>query len=147
MSHAKETMDRFNLSRFTSAQQGVYETVCTELTRGRKQTHWIWFIFPQVDGLGHSPTAKQYAIKSRDEAVAYLATPLLGTRLIECTKMVLAVPNKSAHEIFGSPDDMKFRSSMTLFDAVDGGKIYRKALEHFYGERDPATLVILKKWA
>jgi uncharacterized protein (DUF1810 family) len=73
-----QTMDRFNLSRFTSAQQGVYETVCTELTRGRKQTHWIWFIFPQVDGLGHSPTAKQYAIKSRDEAVAYLRRRFWG---------------------------------------------------------------------
>ena len=130
MSQAIETSDRFNLGRFTLAQQRVYETVCTELIRGRKQMRWIWFIFPQVDGLGHGPTAKQYAIKSRDEAVAYLATPLLGARLIECTKLVLAVPNKSAHEIFGSPDDIKFRSSMTLFDAVDGGKIYRKALEH-----------------
>jgi uncharacterized protein (DUF1810 family) len=148
MPQAKETTDRFNLSRFTSAQQRVYGTVCTELTRGRKETHWIWFIFPQVDGLGRSRTAKQYAIKSRDEAVAYLATPLLGARLIECTKLVLAVPKKSAHEIFGSPDDMKFRSSMTLFDAVDDGNLYRQALDHFYGgEPDLATLAILKEWA
>jgi uncharacterized protein (DUF1810 family) len=119
-----------------------------ELTRGRKETHWILFVFPQIDGLGRSPTAKQYAIKSRDEAVAYLATPLLGARLIECTKLVLAVPKKSAHEIFGSPDDMKFRSSMTLFDAFDGSSLYRQALDRFYGgESDLATLAILKEWA
>jgi uncharacterized protein (DUF1810 family) len=147
MSHVDETTDRFNLGRFTSAQQPVYETVRAELKSGRKRTHWIWFIFPQVDGLGHSATAKHYAIKSRDEAVAYLATPLLAARLIECTKLVLAVPDKSPHDIFGSPDDMKFRSSMTLFDAVDGGNLYRQAIDRFYGgDPDPATLAILKEW-
>jgi uncharacterized protein (DUF1810 family) len=147
MSQVGETTDRFNLGRFTSAQQQVYEAVRAELKSGRKRTHWIWFIFPQVDGLGHSSTAKQYAIKSRDEAVAYLATPLLAARLIECTKLVLAVPQKSAHDIFGSPDDMKFRSSMTLFDAVDGGNLYRQAIDRFYGcDPDPATLAILKEW-
>ncbi len=143
-----EPTDRFNLGRFISAQQPVYETVRAELKSGRKRTHWIWFIFPQVDGLGHSPTAKQYAIKSRDEAVAYLATPLLAARLIECTKLVLgAAPDKSAHDVFGSPDDMKFRSSMTLFDAVDGGSLYRQAIDRFYGgDPDRATLTILKEW-
>jgi uncharacterized protein (DUF1810 family) len=122
--------------------------VLAELKSGRKQSHWIWFIFPQVDGLGRSSTAHQYAIKSREEAIAYLATPVLGARLIECTKAVLAVPDKSAHEIFGSPDDMKFHSSMTLFDAVDGGDLYRQALDRFFnGEPDQATLDILREWS
>ena len=101
---------------------------------------------PQVDGFGRSDTAKRYAIKSRDEAIAHLATPVLGARLIECTKLVLAVDDKSAPDIFGSPDDMKFRSSMTLFDAVDGGDLYSQALNRFYGgERDQAMLDILKQ--
>lgn len=147
MSQLGETSVRFDLDRFTSAQQAVYESVRAELRNGRKRTHWIWFIFPQVDGLGHSSTAQRYAIKSRDEAVAYLATPLLAVRLVECTKLVLAVPEKPAHDIFGSPDDMKFRSSMTLFEAVGGGNLYRQAIDRFYGgEPDPATLAILKKW-
>jgi uncharacterized protein (DUF1810 family) len=144
----QDRTDSFDLQRFISAQQPVYQTVLTELKSGRKQSHWIWFIFPQVDGLGRSSTAHQYAIKSRAEAIAYLATPVLAARLIECTKAVLAVPDKSAHEIFGSPDDMKFHSSMTLFDAVDGGDLYAKALERFYGgKRDTATVDILKQWS
>jgi uncharacterized protein (DUF1810 family) len=142
-----ETTNRFDLQRFIGAQQAVYATVLAELKRGRKRTHWIWFIFPQVDGLGRSSTAHEFAIKSRDEAIAYLATPVLGARLIECTKLVLAIPDKSAHDIFGSPDDMKFRSSMTLFDAVDGGSLYRQALDRFFGgEPDQATLDILESW-
>lgn len=105
-------------------------------------------IFPQVDGLGHSETAKHYAIKSRDEAVAYLATPALGARLLECTKLALAITDKSAHDIFGSPDDMKFHSSMTLFDAVDGGDLYATALDRCYGgKRDTAPVDILKQWS
>jgi len=140
--------DSFDLQRFIAAQQPVYQTVLAELKSGRKQSHWIWFIFPQVDGLGSSSTAHQYAIRSREEAFAYLATPVLGARLIECTKAVLAVPDKSAHEIFGSPDDMKFHSSMTLFDAVDGGDLYGKALDRFYGgKRDTATVDILQQWS
>lgn len=100
----------------------------------------------KLTGSAHSPTAKHYAIHSRDEAIANLATPALGARLIECTKLVLAVPNKSAHDIFGSRDDMKFRSSMTLFDAIDGGGLYRQAIDRFFdGKPDPATLDILKK--
>jgi uncharacterized protein (DUF1810 family) len=102
------TTDRFNLQRFVAAQQSVYSTVLAELKSGRKQTHWIWFIFPQVDGLGRSSTAQHFAIRSRDEAIAYLATPVLGARLLECTKLALAVPDKSAHDIFGSPDDISF---------------------------------------
>jgi uncharacterized protein (DUF1810 family) len=142
-----ETTNRFDLQRFIGAQQAVYTTVLAELKRGHKRTHWIWFIFPQVDGLGRSSTAHEFAIKSRDEAIAYLATPVLGARLIECTKLVLAIPDKSAHDIFGSPDDMKFRSSMTLFDAVDGGSLYRQALDRFFGgEPDQATLDILESW-
>ena len=141
--HGKTTR-RFNLQRFTEAQQPLYSTALGELKAGRKRTHWMWFVFPQVEGLGHSSMTQHYAIKSRDEAVAYLATPALGARLIECTKAVLAVPDKSAHDIFGSQDDMKFHSSMTLFDAVDGGGLYGQALDRFFaGERDQATLAIL----
>jgi uncharacterized protein (DUF1810 family) len=143
----RETTDPFNLQRFIGAQQAVYRTVLAELKSGRKQTHWIWFIFPQVNGLGRSSTAQRYAIKSRNEAVSYLATPALGTRLIECTNLVMAIANKSAHEVFGSPDDMKFRSSMTLFADVDGGSLYSRVLDRFFsGEPDRATLDILKSW-
>jgi uncharacterized protein (DUF1810 family) len=148
MDKFNDTTDGFDLQRFIAAQQTAYKAVLAELKSGRKQTHWIWFVFPQVDGLGKSATAKHYAIKSRDEAVAYLATPLLGARLLECTKLVLAVPHKSAHDIFGPPDDMKFRSSMTLFDAVDSGGLYGEALDRFYGgERDKTTLDILQEWS
>jgi uncharacterized protein (DUF1810 family) len=140
------TTDHFDLHRFIGAQNGIYTRVLAELRRGRKQTHWIWFIFPQIEGLGHSSMAQHFSIRSREEAIAYLAMPVLGARLIECTKLVLAVPNKSAHEIFGSPDDMKFRSSMTLFDAVDRGDFYGQALDRFYGGgRDEATLDILQE--
>jgi uncharacterized protein (DUF1810 family) len=116
VTQSEPTTDRFRLQRFVTAQRDIYDVARTELASGRKQTHWMWFIFPQADGLGHSSTARHFAIRSRDEAVAYLATPLLGARLIECTKLVLAVPDKSADEIFGSPDDMKLRSQ--YFTAV-----------------------------
>jgi uncharacterized protein (DUF1810 family) len=141
------TTNRFNLQRFISAQEPLYAAALAELTAGRKRTHWMWFVFPEVDGLGHSSMARQYAIRSRDEAIAYLATPLLGARLTECTNTVLAVPEKSAHEIFGSPDDLKFHSSMTLFDSVDRGRLYGQALNRlFNGKPDNATLDILKRW-
>jgi len=141
------TTGRFNLQRFISAQQSVYPIALAELKTGRKQTHWMWFVFPQVAGLGHSSIAKQYAIRSHDEAVAYLATPLLGLRLAECTNAVLGVHGKSAHEIFGSPDDMKFHSSMTLFDAVSKSGIYAQALERFFGgQRDESTISVLRRW-
>jgi uncharacterized protein (DUF1810 family) len=147
MSQPVASTDPFNLQRFIAAQAALYPAVVSELRAGKKRTHWMWFIFPQVDGLGHSSMATRYAIRSRGEAIAYLATPLLGARLLECTMAVLAVPDKSAHEIFGSPDDMKFHSSMTLFDAVDGSSQYGQALDRFFdGMRDKATLDILNRW-
>jgi uncharacterized protein (DUF1810 family) len=137
----------FNLARFVAAQHTVYQTVVKELRAGRKQTHWIWFVFPQVDGLGRSPTAKYYSVKSRREAITYLAHPQLGMRLRECTELALGHRDKTAHQIFGSPDDLKFRSSMTLFDAIGGQSLYRTALKHFYGgQDDKATLDILERW-
>jgi uncharacterized protein (DUF1810 family) len=137
----------FSLQRFIAAQAALYPTVVKELRDGTKRSQWMWFIFPQLHGLGQSSMARQYAIRSHDEAIAYLATPLLGARLLECTRAVLAVQNKSAHEIFGSPDDLKFRSSMTLFAAVDGSGPYDQTLDRFFGgNRDQATLDILKQW-
>lgn len=139
--------DEYELERFVLAQQLVYATALAELKAGAKRTHWIWFIFPQVEGLGRSAMSQRYAIKSKAEAVAYLAHPLLGTRLAECTRAVLAMAEKSAHEIFGSPDDLKFRSSMTLFSAVDAGRLYRDGLDRFFDrEGDPATLAVLDEW-
>jgi uncharacterized protein (DUF1810 family) len=141
------TTSNFDLQRFIAAQGSIYPTVLAELKAGQKRTHWMWFVFPQVEGLGHSAIAQRFAIRSREEAVAYVATPLLAGRLIECTQTVLSVAGKSAHEIFGSPDDMKLHSSMTLFDAVDGGDLYGRALDRFFaGKRDDKTLSILKQW-
>lgn len=134
--------DPFDLKRFVDAQDPVYDTVLGELRAGRKRTHWMWFVFPQLRGLGHSPTAVHYGIASRDEAQAYLAHSLLGGRLRECTGLVLDVDGRSAREVFGSPDDMKLRSSMTLFAhcAQDGGQ-FRAVLDKFYdGREDAATL-------
>ena len=102
----------YNLGRFISAQEGIFESVLTELENGRKQTHWMWFIFPQIDGLGFSSTTRYYAIKSLEEARQYRHHPVLGARLLQCTGLVLAVEGKSANEIFGSPDDMKLKSCM-----------------------------------
>ena len=129
------------LHRFVEAQAGVYADALGELRAGRKRTHWMWFVFPQIEGLGHSAMAQRYAIQSRAEAVAYLAHDTLGARLRECTQAVLDVPGRTAHEIFGSPDDVKFRSCMTLFDAIAPRDIFDAALTRFYvGQRDPATL-------
>jgi uncharacterized protein (DUF1810 family) len=117
-----------------------------ELRNGRKRSHWMWFVFPQIGGLGHSAMARRYAIASCDEALAYLKHPTLGPRLRECTQTVCAIEGRSLGEIFGSPDDLKFRSSMTLFEAVSGDPLFRSALDKFCaGESDPATLSILKK--
>ena len=131
----------FDLERFVRAQEGVYSGVADELRRGRKTGHWIWFIFPQVAGLGRSPTSQQYAIASIAEAAAYLAHPVLGTRLRECASLVLAVPDRSAGEIFGELDAMKLRSSMTLFHrAAPDEPLFRHVLERFFdGRPDPAT--------
>jgi uncharacterized protein (DUF1810 family) len=137
---------RFDLQRFVSAQQPVYATALAELKAGAKRTHWMWFIFPQAEGLGHSAMAQRYAIRSRDEATAYLAHPLLGTRLAECTRAMLRATG-SANGILGSPDDLKFRSSMTLFSAVDAGPLYREALQRFFeGGEDALTIGVLKGW-
>ncbi|HWC29950.1 MAG TPA: DUF1810 domain-containing protein [Dehalococcoidia bacterium] len=137
--------DPFNLQRFVDAQAPIYDQVCIELSRGRKASHWMWFIFPQIVGLGSSPMAQHYAIGSGAEATAYASHSLLGSRLRECTAMVNAISGSTAHEIFGSPDDLKFRSCLTLFAvcAQDAG-IFQDALDRYYGgESDPLTLARL----
>ncbi len=139
--------DPYDLKRFLSAQEGVYERALAELRGGQKRTHWMWFIFPQIDGLGYSPTAKRYAIKSREEAREYLNHPVLGKRLLECTEAVVALKGGSVSEIFGYPDDVKFTSSMTLFENIAGsGGVFSLAIERYcHGERDAATLRLLEK--
>src|SRR5260370_30714457 len=129
--------DRSNLERFVTAAAPVFETVLAELRAGRKRTHWMWFVFPQLSGLGRSSTARFYGIGSIDEAHAYLAHPLLGPRLDLCARIVLASESPSLHAIFGSPDDMKFRSCMTLFSpAADGpGNPFRRALDRWRSGR------------
>jgi uncharacterized protein (DUF1810 family) len=138
--------DPFDLMRFVRAQDPVYRDIQAELTRGRKQSHWMWFVFPQVAGLGFSAMSQRYAIASRAEARAYLAHPILGPRLVECTRLLLAVEGRTINAILGAPDDAKFRSSMTLFDAVSEEPVFDEALaRYFSGERDVATLAILSK--
>ena len=137
--------DRFQLQRFVDAQQPVYEAVLSELHAGRKRSHWMWFVFPQLEGLGASAMAQRYAIRSLAEAHAYLAHPLVGARLKECVGLVNKVEGRSAHEIFGSPDDLKFHSSMTLFAATAPQEpLFGEALhKYFAGRRDPLTLAKL----
>ena len=131
--------DPFNLQRFVAAQAPVYERVRAELKNGRKQSHWMWFIFPQIAGLGHSAMAQRYAISSLGEAEAYLTHPVLGPRLRECTRLVLQVEGKSAHDILGSPDDLKFHSSLTLFArAAPNEDVFSAALDKYYDGRDDA---------
>ena len=134
--------DQYNLERFVSAQDSIYAEVLSELRAGMKTSHWMWFIFPQIRGLGRSPVSVEYAISSREEAAAYLQHPVVGPRLKECTQLVLDVENRSAEEIFGSPDDMKFRSSMTLFAQVStDDDIYASALQQYFaGVPDQLTL-------
>lgn len=124
-----------DLERFVTAQAPVYERVVAELRAGQKRTHWMWFVFPQLRGLGSSPMAQTFGIASLDEARAYLAHPVLGARLIQCTDLVLVANERSAHDIFGSPDDVKFRSSMSLFAlaAGDGQHVFTRALERYFG--------------
>ena len=139
--------DPFDLERFVTAQEKVFETALAELQAGRKRSHWMWFIFPQLRGLGMSETARFYGIASRDEARAYLAHPVLGRRLAECTAAVLGVQGRSLHAILGSPDDMKFRSSMTLFDRASDApdNVFRQALDRYSaGQADKRTLQLLK---
>jgi uncharacterized protein (DUF1810 family) len=134
--------DQFDLQRFVDAQDPVYDTVLAELRGGAKRSHWIWFVFPQLRGLGRSPTAAHYGIASLDEARAYLAHDVLGPRLAECTRLVLAIDGRSVEDIFGWPDNLKVRSSMTLFThATDDNADFRGVLDKFYGgEEDPATV-------
>jgi uncharacterized protein (DUF1810 family) len=136
--------DPFGLRRFVQAQQPVYAQVCAELATGRKTSHWMWFVFPQLRGLGRSSMAQHYGIASADEARAYWAHLLLGPRLAQCTDLVLAVHGRTAHEIFGSPDDLKFRSCMTLFARATGEPLFSRALEkYFAGQADPATVGLI----
>ena len=134
--------DPYRLNRFIEAQNPVYEQVCAELRNGRKQGHWMWFIFPQLRGLGTSPTAARFGISSREEAQAYLNHPVLGKRLKECTVLVNEVKGHSAEQIFGYPDVLKFKSSMTLFVNVASDKqIFHDALQkYFEGHADLLTL-------
>jgi uncharacterized protein (DUF1810 family) len=137
----------YDLERFVRAQAPVYDTVVKELGAGRKRSHWMWFIFPQLEGLGLSEMAQRYAIASVDEAAAFLAHPVLGARLRECAALVLAVPGGSVDAIFGHPDNMKFHSSMTLFAAVPGtDPVFGQNLDkYFRGAPDSLTLARLKK--
>lgn len=137
--------DVYNLQRFLDAQERVYDTVLDELRTGRKSSHWIWFIFPQIAGLGPSGMAQKFAIASLEEAKAYLQHPVLGLRLRECTQLVLDVDGRSAEEIFGYPDHLKFRSCMTLFmTATTDNKIFKDALlKYFDGKPDTLTLDLL----
>jgi uncharacterized protein (DUF1810 family) len=136
--------DPFDLKRFVDAQAQVYQRVVAELGRGQKQSHWMWFIFPQFAGLGFSAMAQRFAIASRDEAVAYLRHDVLGPRFLECTRLVNSVEGKTIRQILGSPDDLKYRSSMTLFAAVSPEPEFRAALDKYYGgEADPRTLELL----
>ncbi|MDR5857470.1 DUF1810 domain-containing protein [Caballeronia sp. LZ062] len=138
--------DPFNLQRFVSAQESVIDEVRAELSAGRKRTHWMWFVFPQIAGLGHSPMAQRYAIQSLAEAQAYLAHPVLGARLVELTRTVNGVEGRSIEDIFGYPDHMKFHSSMTLFArAAPDEPIFDETLRrHFDGRPDEATLMRLR---
>jgi uncharacterized protein (DUF1810 family) len=137
--------DPFNLQRFLDAQSPVYERARREVEIGRKRSHWMWFIFPQIAGLGQSPMSIRFAIASLDEAQAYLAQPVLGARLRECARLTLAVESKTARGIFGSIDEVKFRSSMTLFArAAPGEELFQRCLDkYFAGDPDPATLARL----
>lgn len=137
--------DPYQLQRFVVAQEGIYEQALVELRRAKKRTHWIWYVFPQLDGLGSNPTARFYVIKSADEAKAYLLHPVLGPRLIECAEALLAITGKTATEILGFPDDLKLRSSATLFSAVSKpDSVFTRIIDqYFHGNPDPKTLDLL----
>ncbi len=134
-----------DLDRFVKAQEGDYERALAELRSGRKRSHWMWYVFPQVRGLGASPTSRHFAIEGREEAAAYLAHPVLGPRLVACAEALLGLEGKSAREILGSPDDLKLRSCATLFaEVAPPGSVFRKLLDkYFEGRPDAATLRLL----
>jgi|SRR5579884_3633807 len=137
--------DPYNLGRFVQAQARDFERALAEITRGEKRSHWMWYIFPQLDGLAFSSTAKHYAIKGLDEAKAYLAHPVLGARLRACAEALLPVEGRSATQIFGYPDDLKLRSCATLFAAVSPpGSVFQRVLDKYYGgQPDRKTLTLL----
>ncbi len=147
MTPGDRASDPYDLRRFVSAQEGVYDRALAELREGFKQSHWMWFIFPQIDGLGFSSTTRFYSLKGLEEARQYLAHPVLGARLLACTEAVLAVRGRTVSEIFGSPDDMKLQSSMTLFEFVSGpGSVFGRVLDTYYqGKRDTRPLQIVNK--
>ena len=139
-------MDQYNLSRFIEAQETTYKGAMLELARGRKDSHWTWYIFPQIDGLGNSETTKIFSIKSLEEGRAYLEHPLLGQRLVESCEILLTLKDKSINEVMGFPDDLKLLSSMTLFETFsESNSVFTRIIEvYFDGERDEATLEIIK---
>jgi uncharacterized protein (DUF1810 family) len=134
--------DRFDLQRFLDAQAPVYRQVLEELRAGRKASHWMWFVFPQIAGLGFSPMAQRYAVGGRDEAAVYAGHPVLGARLRECTELVNALEGRTLRDVFGSPDDLKFRSSVTLFAAcTPDHAVFQAALDKYCnGQGDPLTI-------
>jgi len=137
--------DPYDLQRFIQAQDPVYDQVCAELRNGQKASHWMWFIFPQLRGLGHSHMADKFGISSRQEAEAYLKHPILGPRLRECSRLVNLVEGRSIHQILGYPDDLKFKSSMTLFASIAPEEhVFQEALQKYFGgEFDRLTLELL----
>jgi uncharacterized protein (DUF1810 family) len=139
--------DPFDLQRFVDAQRADYDRALREIRNGRKQSHWMWYVFPQFAGLGMSPTSQRYAIGSLAEASAYLAHPVLGPRLLECADAVLALRDRSALEVFGAPDDMKLRSSATLFAAVSpAGSAFHRILEQYFGgDLDDRTRALIAR--
>jgi uncharacterized protein (DUF1810 family) len=144
---SSDRSDPYDLNRFISAQEGVYDRALAELRDGLKRSHWMWYIFPQIVGLGHSPTTRHYSIKSLEEARQYLAHPVLGARLKECAEAVLVHQGLSAEDIFGHPDDWKLQSSMTLFELLSGPQsVFSRVLDRYYlGKRDARTLQIVGK--
>ena len=145
MKECAQSHDRYDLTRFVRAQEGSYERALAEITQGRKRSHWMWYIFPQFDGLGFSSTSTQYAIKSVPEAEAYLRHPVIGPRLLASCEAALAVEGRSASEVFGSPDDMKLRSCATLFSSISpAGSVFEQLLDHYFdGKPDDNTLRLL----
>ena len=138
--------DAFDLARFVKAQAGIYEQALAEIRSGRKRSHWMWFIFPQLAGLGHSPMAQRYAIGSIAEARAYLADPVLGTRYRECVASLQALPATTAERVFGGIDAIKLKSSLTLFDEANHEPLFSEAIGRWFeGQRDEATLRLLRK--
>ena len=137
--------ENYNLRRFIEAQEGVYPVALRELREGRKRSHWMWYIFPQLKHLGHSYNAKYYGLSGVDEAAAYLAEPVLGQRLREVSTAILNLPTNDAHEVFGGIDSLKLRSSMTLFDLVSPNDVFARVLDkYFNGQRDHRTLTLIQ---